>query len=106
MRRRASRRRVRAGNARIEPARTPRRSAPGSLRASERLDFLRTGIGGFVDRTARSIGLGRLAAGSTQAEQARQRLRVRANGLRVAQRLELLGGRQQQLLDDEMGDFV
>src|SRR5438094_906763 len=39
-------------------------------------------------------------------EQSRERLGVRADGLRVAERLQLLGWRQQQLLDDEVRDLV
>src|SRR2546425_9311136 len=39
-------------------------------------------------------------------EQSRERLGVRADRLRVAERFQLLGRCQQQLLDDEVGDLV
>src|SRR2546426_2747064 len=39
-------------------------------------------------------------------EQSRERLGVRADRLRVAERFQLLGRRQQQLLDDEVRDLV
>ena len=41
-----------------------------------------------------------------EAEQPRQRFGVRADGVGVAERLELLGRRQQQLLDDQVRDLV
>src|SRR5438045_793668 len=41
-----------------------------------------------------------------EAEQACQCFGVRANGLSVVERLELFGGGQEQLLDDEMRDFI
>src|SRR5258706_11496591 len=39
-------------------------------------------------------------------EQLRQRLGIGADGFGAAERLELLGRRQQQLLDDEVRDLV
>src|SRR6185436_16310621 len=41
-----------------------------------------------------------------QGEQSRECFGVRANRFGVGQRLELLGGREQQLLDDQVRDLV
>ena len=74
-------------------------SAGRVLRARERLDSPVCTRRGLVVRRL-AVGSGRLVA---EAEQPRQRFGVRADRVGVAERLQLLGRRQQQLFDDAGG---
>ena len=52
------------------------------------------------------VGARRASLPLFEVEQARERLGIRADGFRIAHRLELFGRRQEQLLDDEARDVV
>ncbi len=64
----------------------------------------RDGRAAGCDAERFDVALG--SSGFGQPEQAGQRFGVRADRFRVAERLQLFGRRQQQLLDDEVRDFV
>src|SRR2546426_3338900 len=81
--------------------RVPRRSSEGCDTAGSALAAVARARK-WLDarRLAPGVVFSRLLVG--QAKQARQRLGIGTDGLRVAERFELFGRRQQQLFDDQM----